>query len=272
MASSARSCSVVAQSVRYSSRDKVACCRRRHRRGRVCRSHGGVVSVQLFHCFPVGYGERDRAICHCVPYYNVIVPSGHSLPHHLVLRTKDVVVKARKLLAASVKESQNWTRRVPQTAITLPVERKLIFCARFGEEDEHVFIEAEFEFRSQRLPLWLFGWRSRSCCRDRLAHRSRLAQYPDPNSRPLSSVDGGARAAGRQPRLTFRPNRLNFFFQIGGYGQEEFIHFGVVYDIVLGESIIHSLERAKELNVQMVPFNQIGRRNHCLKSLYKLRS
>ena len=49
------------------------------------------------------------------------------------------------------------TRRVPQTAITLPVERKLIFCARFGEEDEHVFIEAEFEFDRNGFPYGYSG-------------------------------------------------------------------------------------------------------------------
>ena len=39
-----------------------------------------VVSLQRFRCLPLGYREFAGAFCISVPYYNVIVPSGHSLP------------------------------------------------------------------------------------------------------------------------------------------------------------------------------------------------
>ena len=55
-------------------------------------------------------GLRINESLDFVPYHNVIVPSGQSLPHYLVpnpLLRKVVVIKARKHPAASVVESHN---------------------------------------------------------------------------------------------------------------------------------------------------------------------
>ena len=73
-----------------------------------------VVAVQLFCCLPHGYGECENAICIFVPYYDVVVACGLSLPHYLVptsARRKVVVTKARKHPAASIVENHNCTCR-----------------------------------------------------------------------------------------------------------------------------------------------------------------
>ena len=77
--------------------------------GGVNGSVGAGVAIG-FRCFPLGYRECEIAKCIFVPYYNVVVPSGHSVPDYLVpnpLLRKVVVIKAHKHPAASVVESHN---------------------------------------------------------------------------------------------------------------------------------------------------------------------
>ena len=84
---------------------------------------GAVVGVATgSHCLPHGYGEYENAKCIFVPYYNVIVASGRSLPPYLVPTShqrKVVVPKARKHPATSVVESHSYNRRVTLYLITL---------------------------------------------------------------------------------------------------------------------------------------------------------